>query len=134
MIDAQLWTWSDGWILMSLYLAGRGQGVQLYKIIAAADATNHLIPTAEEMSCALTKFRQCGLIRQRKDRYSIVKEYLPSIEKAYNGRGGLFSSGDKGRKWLRKAHLVVKSTRRIEFSKAEMLSAYDQYTQGFWKT
>lgn len=133
MTDTPQWTWNDGWILMAVYLAGSGQGAQLCEIIATADATNHAIPTAAEMSSALTRFAQCGLIRQHAGKYSIVEEYLPAIEQAYKGRGGLFSSGEKGEKWLRKTRLPPHTTDCIGLSDADMQAAYDQYVQKYWK-
>ena len=80
---------------MALYLSGEDQGAELYEIIAAADATNHAIPTAQEMSLALTKFMRCGLAQERERRYLIASDHLSAIKKAYDGRGGLFASGDK---------------------------------------
>ena len=37
---------------MALYVSRKDKGAELYEIIAAADATNHAIPTAREMSVA----------------------------------------------------------------------------------
>lgn len=133
MTDELQWTWSDGWILMSLYLSGKDQGAELFEIIAAADATNHAIPTTGEMSCALTKFMRCGLIQEHEDRYSIVPDYLPSIKKAYDGRGGLFASGDKGVKWLQKTRPTEQETEFIALSDADMKAAYDQYIKAIRK-
>jgi len=129
MTDMLQWTWSDGWILMALYLAGKDQGAQLYEIIAAADATNHAIPTTREMSRALTKFVQCGVVLEGEGRYSIVSDYLPAIKKAHDGRGGLFASGDKGLKWLRKSRLTAHSQGCVELTDAAMKEAYDAYTK-----
>ncbi len=56
----------------------------MHEIIAAADATNHAIPTKEEMSQALTKFVQCRLICEEKGHYTIASEYLASIETAFS--------------------------------------------------
>lgn len=127
MIDTPQWTWSDGWILMALYLASRDQEAELYEIIAAADATNHAIPTAGELSSALTKFAQSGLIRQHEGRYSIVGDYLPAIRKAYDSRGGLFAAGDKGLKWLRRTRLPSVGADCIKLSDAEVTGAYNRY-------
>ena len=133
MTDTTQWTWSDGWILMALYLVSRDQGANLYEIIAAADATNHAIPTAGELSSALTKFAQCGLIWQHEGRYSIVGDYLSAIGKAYDSRGGLFATGDKGLKWLRRTRLPAQGTDCIELSDAEVRAAYDRYVEAIQK-
>jgi len=129
MTDTPQWTWSDGWILMAIYLASRDQGAELYEIIAAADATNHAIPTAGELSSALTKFAKSGLIRQHEGKYSIAGDYLSSIQKAYDSRGGLFTSGDKGVKWLRRTCLSIWGTDGIELSDTEVEAAHNRYTE-----
>ena len=127
MDDSQQWTWTDGWILMAVFVAAKDRGAGLHMIIAAADATNHAIPTTREMSQALSKFLQCGLIRQEEGKFSIGSDYLPAIEKAYKGRSGLFATGDKGLKWLRNSSLVAHSQESAKLTDAEMKTAYDQY-------
>lgn len=116
---------------MALYLSGEDQGAELYEIIAVADATNHAIPTAQEMSLALTKFIRCGLAQEREGRYLIVSDHLSAIKKAHDGRGGLFASGDKGLEWLRKAGLNERGSESVDFTEAEMKAAYDQYIKSF---
>lgn len=127
MTDELQWVWNDGWILMAIYLSGRDQGAELYEIIAAADATNHAIPTAREMSLSLTKLIRCSLIQVQEDRYSIVTDYLSSIKAAYDGRGGLFTSGDKGLKWLQKEKLTDRGNEDVKLTETQMKAAYDQY-------
>jgi hypothetical protein len=127
------WTSNDGWILMSLFLVHRETGAELCEIIGAADATNHAIPTAEELSQSLTRFAKCGLLSFDGRRYVIAPEFLPSIEKAYDGRGGLFSSGEKGLKWLRRSKLTDCAEGRIELSEADVEGAYQQYVATFPK-
>jgi hypothetical protein len=114
---------------MALYLAGKGQGAELYEIIAAADATNHAIPTTREMSRALNKFVQCGLVCEQDGRYWIADDYMAAIGKAHNSRGGLFASGDKGVKWLRETRPPAQGTGSVKLTDAEMKAAYDQYTK-----
>ena len=97
------WTWNDGWILMSLFLTQRDGGAELHEIIGAADAINHAIPTAKELSRSLSRFSGCGLLSFDGSRYRIASEFLPGIQKAYDGREGLSSSGDKALKWLNRA-------------------------------
>lgn len=118
---------------MALYLSGKDQGAALYEIIAAADAINHAIPTAREMSFALIKFLRCGIIQENKGKYSIVSDYLSALNKAYNGRGGLFASGDKGLKWLKKAGLTEKGIEVLDLTEKQMKAAYDQYIKAIRK-
>jgi len=61
MADALQRTWTDGRILMALYLADHDAGARLHESIAAADAINHAIPIACEIPHALTKAIRCGL-------------------------------------------------------------------------
>ena len=117
------WTSNDGWILMSLFLVHRETGAELYEIISAADATNHAIPTAQELSQALTRFATCGLVAFDGRRYLITSEFLPGIRKAYEGRGGLFASAEKGLKWLRRSKLTDGPEVRIELSDTDVEAA-----------
>jgi hypothetical protein len=121
------WTWSDGWILMSLFLVSGENGAKLHEVISAADATNHAIPTRCELSQAFSKFAQCELVRVIEDRYVIASIYLAEIRKAYKGRGGLFESPKKGEKWLKRSGLAIKNNQKIEVTDGEIKSAYQTY-------
>ncbi|MAE61334.1 MAG: hypothetical protein CMJ49_08270 [Planctomycetaceae bacterium] len=127
MTDSPDWTWQDGWILMSLFLAHGESGAALHEIIAMADATNHAIPTPKELNSAFTKFTQRDLVEVIDERYVLAAEHLPGIKKAHDGRGGLFKSSDKGCKWLSKANLTLSNDRVIELSDTEVTAAYWQY-------
>ena len=98
--ETKQWTWNDGWILISTYLAQSSKTPALADIIAAADATNHAIPTPNELSRAFTKLVTAGILNIENNNYKIKSEYLDGIEKAYNSKGGLFESGRKGQDWL----------------------------------
>ena len=126
------WSWSDGWLLMALLLAQGTKGARLCELIAAADLTNHAIPTARELSSALTKFARCRLVTASRGRYLLSPRHVPALWKAYEGRGGLFSSGDKGLKWLKRAALAPAVKRRIPISDAQVKAAYDQYHSTIW--
>jgi hypothetical protein len=121
------WLWNDGWLLMAVLLAQGEAGAQLHELIAAADATNHAIPTSRELSSALTNFIRCGLVAVSRDRYHLSPQYLPDVQKAYQGRGGLFAAGDKGLRWLKRSGLAPGNTERVEFSEAQVKAAYDLY-------
>lgn len=128
------WTWSDGWILMSLYLARSGAEAELYEVMAFADATNHAIPTTKELSSAFTKLVRCELISVNDGKYKLASEKLPSIRKASRAKGGLFQSGKKGFHWLQKSGLVEKNRRRVIIRETKAKVAYDEYIKKFWKS
>jgi hypothetical protein len=111
--ETKQWTWNDGWILMSTYLAQSNKKSTLADVIAAADATNHAIPTPNELSQAFTKFVNAGILNIENNNYRIKSEFLDGIGKAYKSKGGLFKSAEKGQKWLNtKLIMLTKSTHR----------------------
>jgi hypothetical protein len=127
MSSNMVWTWEDGWILMAIYCAANEDGAELSEIISVADATNHAIPMTSELSSAMTKFVQCGLISVVDNRYHIAKHFLPAVRKAFEGRGGLFSSGDKGHRLLKRTKAPPDQTLRVELTEAEVTTAYRNY-------
>ncbi len=96
-------------------------------IIGAADATNHAIPTAKEFSTTFTKLAKCGVLAVDQGRYTIAREFLPGIRKAYEGRGGLFATGDKGLKWLKRFAVIEGTNQRVNVTEAKASSAYNRY-------
>ena len=123
------WIWADGWILMSIYLTQGNEGAQLHDIIAAADGTNHAIPTTQELCKSLTKFVQGELVTLINNRYIISTNFIPSIRKAYESKGGLFESGNKGLKWLKKSGIISKNNNQIKLSDSEVKSSYLKYIE-----
>jgi hypothetical protein len=109
--ETKQWTWNDGWILMSVYLAQSKEEAILADIIAAADSTNHAIPTPNELTHAFTKLRNSGVLKIQNNTYKIRSQYLSDIENAYKTKGGLFETASKGKKWLNASGLkIVKYT------------------------
>lgn len=133
MIKTLEWTWNDAWILMLLFLARQPDGTALKDIIGAADATNHAIPTPIELSQALSKLVQCELVSKKGDHFLISSEYLPGIQEANEGKGGLFQTPEKGHKWLKKSELTAKNDITIEITEEEAHSAYQAYIKAIWK-
>lgn len=103
------WTFEDGWILMAVFLGSADRSSELAEILAAADGINHALPTRRELCDSLTRLVQAGVILEQEDRFEIHPDHVESIEKAYQGRGGLFTSADKGRRWLERADLEVRA-------------------------
>ena len=127
------WTWNDGWILMSVFLAQGEDGAELHQIIGVADAINHAIPTSQELSESFARFANCGLMVNEGDRYAIASEFLSAIKKAYDGKGGLFSSADKGLKWLKKSGLVENAKQCVDVDDRQVESAYNRYVKALRK-
>ena len=112
---------------MALLLAGGDKSARLHEVMGAADATNHAIPTTQELSHALTKFVQYGVVTVAEDLYSITPEYFFVVKKAQKGKGGLFASGDKGLKFLKSTEFLRRSDNCIELSDKEVDTAYKLY-------
>lgn len=121
------WTWSDGWILMSIYLVQNTESQRLSDVIRAADATNHAIPTCEELSQAFTKLTNAGVVQIEKEIYRINSIYLRDIEKAYKSEGGLFQSGHKGQRWLQRSNLQIVAKPSIRVTRKKVDEAYHIY-------
>ena len=129
--ETKHWTWNDGWILMSAYLAQSSKTPTLADIIAAADATNHAIPTPNELSQAFTKLVSAGILNIENNNFKIKSEYLDGIEKAYKSKGGLFESGRKGQNWLNSLKLESTRMSKITITQDEVNTAYKEYTSKF---
>ena len=125
----EVWTWNDGWILMSIYMVSKNNGAKLSAIIGAADASNHAIPTTNELSSAFTKLKQHEVLDIENDKFIINSHYLNEIEKAYESRGGLFKTGDKGQKWLKKSKLLNMNESVILVTEEQLSTAYNEYTK-----
>jgi len=121
------WTWNDGWIIMSIYLVQSTESTELCDVLGAADATNHAIPTTNELSHAFSKLSNAGVIEVKENKYIINPSFFKDIEAAYNKKGGLFESGRKGEKWLKKSNLEAVMNLSVSVSEKELKEAYDKY-------
>jgi hypothetical protein len=126
--ESQQWTWNDGWILMSIYLVQSTEETTLADIIGAADATNHAIPTINELSNAFTKLVNSQILKIENNNYKLSNEYLDGIEQAYKTKGGVFESASKGEKWLNKSNLEVIKSPKVSVTQEDVEYAYKQYT------
>ena len=113
---------------MSAYLAQSKKGSTLADVIGSADATNHAIPTSNELSQAFTKLVNAGILTIENSSYKIGSEYLIGIERAYRSKGGLFESANKGQKWLNVSNLEVNKTPKVIITQDEVKNAYNEYT------
>ena len=121
------WSWDEGWILAATCMAQKDNGATLADIIGAADAINHTIPTATELSTAFSHLAGCGIVRLSDDRYVVAEEHLQAIRKVLKGKGGLFASADKLLKWLRRAGFEGDTAATLPLSDAEVKQAYESY-------
>jgi len=65
--------WSDAWLLQAIALAsGRGPA-DLAQIIAAADAVNHAIPTADELHGGFVRLTAGGFVAESDARFAITE-------------------------------------------------------------
>ena len=120
------WTISDGWILMSAFLAGGDSGATLQMLVGTADVLNHAIPTRGELSRALTRLAGIGVISNKDGLFVIAPEWVTEIEKARGGKGGLFSLPEKGKKWLARNKFPIIET-SITISDDELTEAVALY-------
>jgi hypothetical protein len=131
MTKALKWTFSDGWILMSVFGSHGENGATLDELIGVADLINHAIPTSEELSRSLTRLASCGLLAESDGRFRIAERFIPLIAKAAEGRGGLFSTPDKGRKWLARSKFNVDEPVDIKITDKRLSLAFELYRKRF---
>lgn len=112
---------------MSVYLTHGEVGAALGDLIGAADAMNHAIPTTGELSRVLTRLATCGILTEVDDRFRIAEKYMPMIAKAYQGKGGLFSTPDKGKKWLSRTVFDITDPVEVSITAERSDEAYKQY-------
>ena len=127
MTSSLEWTFNDGWILMSVSLTHGDDGASLDELIGAADAMNHAIPTEGELSRSLTRLVSCGILIEDDGRYRIVDAHMPLIAKANCGKGGLFSTPEKGKKWLSRMQFEVDESVRVSITEEQQSLAFDLY-------
>ncbi|KAB7619364.1 hypothetical protein F3N43_13910 [Alkalilimnicola sp. S0819] len=121
------WTWTDGWLLMAVFMAKQGEPAELHEIIAAADAMNHAIPTPSELSSAFTKLAQCEILEPVGDRYVVSERHLSGVATAYSGKGGLVRTPDKGLKWLLETSHTPSTAEQVVVLAAKFRHAFKQY-------
>ena len=121
------WTFADGWILMAVFLAAREQQATLDAVVAAADMMNHAIPTALEVNQALGKLKAVDVLLEPQGHLAISPSFHASLQRAYYGRGGLFQSPDKGRKWLKRNFLAPDVFNTTSVTEQEFYQACELY-------
>jgi hypothetical protein len=64
--------WSDAWLLQSIALASGGGPATLAQILAAADAVNHALLTADELHGGLVRLTAGGFVEETKARFAVT--------------------------------------------------------------
>ncbi len=118
---------------MSVFLAHGERGATLDELIGAADAMNHAIPTNGELSRSLTRLASCGILTESGGRFQIADRFIPLIAKANEGRGGLFGTPGKGKKWLARSKFDVDDSIDISITGERLSSAFALYRERVWK-
>ena len=112
---------------MALVMSDTGDGAELANIIACADATNHAIPTPNELSWAFTKLFSVGLLRKEEGKFRISEEFRDDLVAAYNEPGGLFETARKGENWLNESGLDLRVSKNVTVTKENVDDAYKTY-------
>jgi hypothetical protein len=133
MNSTQQWTERDGWILMSLLLVHSEEGPSLTAIIGAADATNHAIPTTGELSRALTRLVNTGVVSVIDQRYRINSIWLGELVAVKLTKGGLFSLPEKGKRWLSSKSFDITTRESVTITSEQLTNAYDEYARSLRK-
>jgi len=124
-----LWTQSDGWILMSLYAAAKRGQAELWEIIGAADVSSRTIPTKQELNSTFSKLLQYGVLEIEDEKLGIRSLHHESIEKIQRSKGGIYKSSYKGLQWLTKAELSQNSSDVVEMTEKQVTQAFEKYTE-----
>lgn len=121
------WTFSDGWIMASIHIWGDERWSTLADIVAAADAMNHAIPTSGELTLALTRLHSHNVIERSRDGFRVCEPYRESFTSALQGRGSLFETPNKAKRWLAKTELCVYQPVVVEISPHALTAACQVY-------
>lgn len=112
---------NTAWIFASV-IADRG--VDLPRLIGAADSLNHAIPTLGEITRALKALYACGLVDINDSRVHLTPHGRAVADDGFARRGGRFSIPDNMRRSLDAAsHPTIDSEPELSFITDESLSA-----------
>lgn len=126
---------SDAWIFLSIGDAGGGEKwVRLPELIAAADMNNHAIPTAAELTQAVSNLVAAGLA----DTYATDtrltsagrEEYERTRSRSGGHVGGMFALDTA---W-RSRRFPDSSSTSWEVTEAEVHDAYEAYLWKHWRS
>jgi hypothetical protein len=79
--------WSDAWLLQAIAVAATNGPATLGEIIGAADATNHALPTNDELHGALVRLTAAGFVEEVQNRFRLT-DNVPRREAAAIAESG----------------------------------------------
>ena len=124
----QSWKFEDGWILMAVYMNAERGSASLDRIISAADACNHAIPTTAEINRALSKLIHLEIVGNSNGSIALESKCVEALDKERSKPGGLLDAPNKGLKWLQANWPCAPSTKENRvFSDEEVNVAYRCY-------
>ncbi|MCU0977908.1 MAG: hypothetical protein MUF25_01940 [Pirellulaceae bacterium] len=81
------WQPEDPWILLAALYNRDEDAIPLRKIVAAADAINHAIPTLEETHGALNRLAAGRLLKAKRETFSVTPKAVELFEKVQSSCG-----------------------------------------------
>jgi hypothetical protein len=100
--DGAAWTFSDAWVMTGVAIAG-DDGCDLAELIAAADACNHAILTADELTQGVGRLTASGLLAHDDTRFRLT---AVGQQLAARRQGSMFSQVDSVRRLLAEVPLT----------------------------
>jgi len=85
---------------MAIHMNSERGSATLDRILFAADACNHAIPTSTELNGALSKLLFLRIVEESDDSFRINSAYISELDAAWEKPGGLFDTARKGLDWL----------------------------------
>lgn len=82
-----VYLWSDAWLLQSIVLASGNGPATLAQVIAAADAVNHALPTADEVHGGLVRLTAGGFVAETNACFIITDRVPAAIVAEIRGSG-----------------------------------------------
>ncbi len=113
---------------MAVYMNAERGSASLDRIISAADACNHAIPTTAEITGALAKLIPLGIVGNSNGSIALESKYVEALDKERSKPGGLLDAPNKGLKWLQTNWPSAPSTQEDRvFSDEQANAAYRCY-------
>ncbi len=109
------------------------EGASLTAIVGAADATNHALPTVGELSRALTRLVNAGVVSVIGQRYQINSIWLDELMAVRLSKGGLFSLPEKGKRWLSSKSFDITTRESVTITSEQLTNAHDEYKRSLRK-
>lgn len=120
----------DGLILVSLYGADKGAGATLPATIGYAEMLTHSVPSAENLSQALTRFLQAGFLKATSAGYVLSDDIRAQLKTAIGQEGKWADLPDKGFAVLKQRHDVPVNTDDVDLTPEQVEDAMQEFQKG----